>query len=667
MARPVEYALLVLAAASYASAAFGQPALPSVATVPRFTSLPSPTHVTNAGDGSGRLFVVLQGGRIRVVKGGSLLQAPFLDIAERVSCCGERGLLSVAFPTGYAAKKVFYVNYTNRNGDTTISRFRLTSNADVADPSSEEILLVIAQPFANHNGGQILFGPDGYLYVGMGDGGSAGDPMNNAQNPASLLGKVLRIDVESATKPYGIPATNPFVGRPGYRAEIFSLGWRNPWRFSFDRATNDFYAADVGQNQYEEVDFAPAGDAGGENYGWRTMEGLHCFSPATGCSTAGLEPPVAEYSHSLGCSVTGGFVYRGPTYARLSGIYFYGDYCSGRIWGLKRSAGAWQNAELLKTSLGITSFGEDEAGEIYVADQNGNAVLGLVDPTGPSATRVVPVVVDAPGVGGARFTSDLILTNRGTTAATAVMTYTAAASLGASGSGTATETIPAGRTFVVDDVISYLRGKGVAVPASGSQAGSLRVVFEGIASADAASASARTSTPSGAGRAGVAYPGVAPSFAPKVRLFGLRQTDADRTNLALENEGVADALTLRVTLVSGAGDGRVVTLPDVTLAPGEWKQLDGVLAGAGLTNAVAEVERVGGTDPFIAYAVFNDNRTGDGSFVDAVSVTRDAASQTLPVLVETPAFESELILANPTDGPQTVTLEYVESLAAGVG
>jgi glucose/arabinose dehydrogenase len=335
--------------------------------------------ITHAGDGSGRVFVVEQNGQIRVIKDGALRAAPFLDLADRVSCCGERGLLSVTFPPDYAARNHFYVNYTDRNGDTVVARFSVSADPEVADPASEEIILTVQQPYPNHNGGQLAFGPnDGYLYIGMGDGGSAGDPANRAQNPADLLGKLLRIDVESGAAPYAIPPSNPYTQTAGYRGEIWALGLRNPWRFAFDRANGDLYVADVGQNEYEEVDYQPATSRGGENYGWRVMEGAHCYKTAE-CARGGLILPVAEYDHSQGCSVTGGVVYRGPAFARLAGMYLYGDYCSGRLWGLRRTGAGWANQLLLDTSLNITAFGEDEAGEIYVADYGGGQVYRVED------------------------------------------------------------------------------------------------------------------------------------------------------------------------------------------------------------------------------------------------------------------------------------------------
>ena len=332
-----------------------------------FIGLRQPTHITHAGDGSNRLFITEQRGRILLIRGSQISKKPFLDITDRVSCCGECGLLSVVFPPGYAGKKFFYVNYTDRSGDTVVARFRVTHDPDIADPGSEEILLTVEQPYANHNGGQLAFGPDGYLYIGMGDGGSAGDPHKHAQNPSSLLGKMLRIDVESGEKPYVVPVDNPFVNNKTFRSEIWATGLRNPWRFSFDRKTGDLYIADVGQDKYEEIDFEPKGGKGGRNYGWNVMEGLHCFA-SQNCDRKGLALPVAEYDHDSGCSVTGGMVYRGSKFPQLQGIYFCGDFCSGRIWGLRQPEAEWQQKMLKESGLSISTFGEDEAGEVYVAD-----------------------------------------------------------------------------------------------------------------------------------------------------------------------------------------------------------------------------------------------------------------------------------------------------------
>lgn len=329
-----------------------------------------PTYVTNAGDGTSRLFVVERSGRILLVKNGTLLPAPFLDIRGRVgSGNSEQGLLSVAFPPQYASKAHFYMDYTDINGDTVVARYRLTSDPDVADPNSEQVILGVQQPFVNHNGGQLAFGPkDGYLYIGMGDGGSGGDPGNRAQNPAELLGKILRLDVEGANvATYSIPPDNPFTQTSGYRGEIWALGLRNPWRFSFEPGTGDLYIGDVGQNSREEIDFQPALSQGGENYGWRILEGSQCFNPAPGCLPPNsYVPPVAEYDHSLGCSVSGGYV--------SGGVYFYGDFCSGRIWGMKRAGLGWESALLYQAPFGISTFGKGKDGDLYVTDYGGGNI-----------------------------------------------------------------------------------------------------------------------------------------------------------------------------------------------------------------------------------------------------------------------------------------------------
>ncbi len=328
-----------------------------------------PVYLTHAGDN--RLFVVEQRGLIRVIINGELLVQPFLDIEERVGdAANEQGLLSVAFDPDYAMNGRFFVNYTDNNGNTVISRFQVTSDPNTGDANSESILLTIAQPFGNHNGGQLLFGPDGALYIGMGDGGSQGDPQSNGQNPNSLLGSILRLDVNQ--DPYGIPADNPFLNNKTSRAEVWAVGFRNPWRFSFDRLTGDLFIADVGQNIWEEISFQPASSPGGENYGWNIMEGNHCYQNAA-CQNAGMIAPIFEYDHALGCSVTGGYVYRGRQFPALSGNYFLGDYCTGIIWSLfQETDGTWTSHEVLRnTGLLIASFGEDVHGELYVIDHNG--------------------------------------------------------------------------------------------------------------------------------------------------------------------------------------------------------------------------------------------------------------------------------------------------------
>jgi len=313
-------------------------------------------------DGSGRLFVIEKVGRIRIMQDGQLLEASFLDITDRVGSSGnEQGLLGLAFHPQYAQNGRFFVNYTDKNGDTSISRFQVSDDPNVADPASEVQILGVDQPFANHNGGVLVFGPDGYLYAGLGDGGSQGDPFGNAQNTGVLLGKILRLDVDSA-EPYAVPADNPFGN------EIWHYGLRNPWRISFDKLTDALYIGDVGAGEWEEIDFLEAGSPGGTNFGWDFREGAHEHE---GNAPDGLTDPVAEYSHSEGgCSVTGGYVYRGSM-PEWNGIYLYGDYCTGFIWGLIRSDNGFQDQMLFDTDVNITSFGQDETGEIYLVGDRG--------------------------------------------------------------------------------------------------------------------------------------------------------------------------------------------------------------------------------------------------------------------------------------------------------
>ncbi|MFN2135438.1 MAG: PQQ-dependent sugar dehydrogenase, partial [Candidatus Promineifilaceae bacterium] len=327
-----------------------------------------PLYLTHAGDD--RLFVVEEAGVIYIVRDGQLLQPAFLDIRDRVNSAAlERGLLGLAFHPQYQENGVFFVNYSNANGDTQISRFRVSAtDPNAADPSSETLLLTIDQPYENHNGGQLAFGPDGYLYIGVGDGGSANDPLLNGQNPGTLLGSILRIEVDAESNTYSIPPSNPFIDDPQRLDEIWAWGLRNPWRFSFDRLSGDLFIADVGQNLWEEVDFQPAASAGGENYGWNIMEGMHCFLTES-CESAGLTIPIFEYSHSEGCSITGGYIYRGMAQPALYGNYLVGDYCQGRIWRLfPNSDGSWSSAMVLDTTNVISSFGEDSAGELYILD-----------------------------------------------------------------------------------------------------------------------------------------------------------------------------------------------------------------------------------------------------------------------------------------------------------
>jgi glucose/arabinose dehydrogenase len=351
------------------------------------SGLSRPVLVTHAGDGSGRKFVVEQTGRIRVItSAGTLLSAPFIDLRGLVSTGGEQGLLGLAFHPRFETNGYFFVNYTNTSGDTIINRYQAAPGANTASRATGVRIMTIDQPYANHNGGHMAFGPDGYLYIGMGDGGSSGDPGNRAQSVNSLLGKMLRIDINGSAngKRYRIPSTNPYVGRTGLD-EIWSRGLRNPWRWSFDAPTRRLFIGDVGQNRYEEIDRSnpsgttPAGR--GANYGWRQLEGRACYNPSSGCSTAGKVAPLIVYSHSVSgadnCSVTGGYVYRGTASPVLVGGYLYGDYCSGRIWVVNSAALTPASGRLVhgpggSPALLISSFGQDEAGELYVCDIRGS-------------------------------------------------------------------------------------------------------------------------------------------------------------------------------------------------------------------------------------------------------------------------------------------------------
>ncbi len=347
---------------------------------PFATGLERPVDLADLGDG--RILVLEQAGVIRQVSNGQVEPAPFMDLRDRVGSRGsEQGLLGIALDPAFDRNGFFYLNYTDQRGNTVVARYALTPDGRFGDPQSEVRLLYVEQPYANHNGGGLVFGPDGYLYIGLGDGGSAGDPQGRAQDPNTLLGKMLRLDVHSA-QPYAIPADNPFASGSGGRQEIWALGLRNPWRYAFDPATGDLYIADVGQNRWEEVDYLPAGTPPGANFGWNYREGAHPFKgePPAGLT---LIDPIWEYGHDQGgCSITGGFVYRGQALPELQGVYIFGDYCSGQVWGLWRTpvSSTFQVLELMRTPANISAFGQDRQGELYLLDHRSGTIYRLERP-----------------------------------------------------------------------------------------------------------------------------------------------------------------------------------------------------------------------------------------------------------------------------------------------
>ena len=386
--RPGWIALVVSALILAAAAAHAQLRL-----LPAVTGLQNPVDIAHARDGTLRLFIIEQAGRIRIAKNGQLVATPFLDLTSLVQSGGEQGLLGLAFHPRFRDNGLFFVNYTRRSdGATVVARYRVSaSDRDRADPASGVQLIVFAQPFENHNGGALKFGPDGYLYVATGDGGSANDPGNRAQNTFEWLGKLLRIDVDHGPT-YAIPQDNPFANGVAGRPEVWAYGLRNPWRIAFDRQTGDLYIGDVGQDMVEEVDFVPAGTGANANFGWHVMEGSLCTGLGGGppCGAPALTLPVAEYTHAFGCSIIGGVVYRGMQVPSLFGRYVYGDLCSGTIWSVARDVqGAWTVRNELATGLTITTFGEDEAGELYLASADDGAVYRIAAGAAGSTVNVI--------------------------------------------------------------------------------------------------------------------------------------------------------------------------------------------------------------------------------------------------------------------------------------
>ncbi len=353
--------------------------------------------ITNAGDGSSRLFLVQRSGRIHIIDGGKELEDPFLDIRVRVNGAGgEQGLLSLAFPPDYKTSGYFYVWYTGDGDAMVLARFKVSDDPDLADFSSEEIILTVDQPFKNHNGGRLQFGPDGMLYLGLGDGGGAFDPDDNAQDGQTLLGKLIRIDVNPSHGTYAIPADNPFVGDVSFMDEIWAVGLRNPWRISFDSMTGDLFIADVGQAQWEEVNFQPANSTGSENYGWSVMEASECTGGGNECDQSGLTLPVAQYNHDDGdCAISGGEVYRGTKYPNLYGMYLFGDYCTGKIWGMTPNGTDWVTTLLADTSFSISTFGLGENGDLYLASPADGVYLVSDGNAIPEGFRINPGMNDA--------------------------------------------------------------------------------------------------------------------------------------------------------------------------------------------------------------------------------------------------------------------------------
>lgn len=606
------------------------------------SGLSEPVFLGHAGDGSGRIFVVEQAGRIRIFQNGTLLATPFLDIRSRVTAGGERGLLSFAFHPGYSSNRRFFVNYTHNRPTikTIIAEYQASaSNPNIAD-STERVLLEINQPFDNHNGGQLHFGPDGYLYVGMGDGGSGGDPQNHAQNLDSLLGKMLRIDVDGA-QPYASPPTNPFVNRSG-GDEVWAFGLRNPWRFSFDRLTGRLVAADVGQNAREEVDIVER--AG--NYGWRRFEGTLCYNPSTGCGTPvgefPFQPPISDYGRGEGASVTGGYVYRGRMYPDLQGTYIFGDYVSGRIWGLTETGrGTWNRTELLRSGMPISSFGEDETGEVYVVNHSGS--IHRVRVTNPQSASSRSLLIPSSAKLD-RFTSSLVVINGDSVADQVTITHRA---VDGTARGTLNMNLSSGAEFQTDDILGAM---GLTLGAFGpitieaTNGRSLTVVSE---------------VRSGSGTAGF-FSGKSRSEAAGERIIPEALDSGDRgtagtfrTNLGVNNLTSAVA-NVQVSFhdITGTSRGRF----DLAVNPLGMTQVDRIVQRIlGASSAESGYLRVISDQPIHAWASKIDNGTDDPSFEAAIgqSASESGPRLLIPSVVRNSRFRSSLVLIN-RDSTQTV-------------
>jgi glucose/arabinose dehydrogenase len=621
---------------------FGQTSV-SIGLDPVVNGLSNPVYITHAGDGSGRLFIVEQAGRILIFQNGSLLTVPFLDIRGRVASGGEKGLLSVAFHPDYVTNRRFFINYTANRPDlkTIVAEYQTRAdNPNVADPN-ERVVLQIDQPFENHNGGQLQFGPDGYLYIGMGDGGSGGDPQGNGQNQGSLLGKLLRIDIDHGS-PFAVPPDNPLL-RDSDADEIWAYGFRNPWRFSFDRVNGRLFLADVGQSSFEEVDIV---DRGG-NYGWNIMEGAHCFSPPAGCISTGMELPINEYDHSLGNSVTGGYVYRGKKYPALAGTYLFGDFGSSRIWGLaETNRETWIRTELFRPGFNISSFGEDESGEIYVVDYGGTIyrIRVMNSQVGNGPQELIPSSIRSDD-----FTSLLSVINRDSESNSVSVT---ARREDGSVSGTLRIAIGPGGFFRSSDILGSLNlpnGSFGPITVQSSNGKALSTVSE---------------VRSLAGAAGF-FAGQSVARASNERIIvevadtGERGTPGTfRTNLGINNLGLSIA-TVRASLFTSSGV--ILGVQEVLVPPGGMVQVNNIvqsLLGATSTTGVSGYLRLISDQPIHAWASKIDNVTEDPSLETGVGeeLSETGTKLLIPSVSNTDRFKSLLVVVNREDESNEIAI-----------
>lgn len=618
------------------------------------SGLSNPVFLTHAGDGSGRLFIVEQAGRILIFQNGNLLSTPFLDIRSRVASGGETGLLSVTFHPHYKDNHRFFVNYTDRrpNLKTIIAEYQASANNPSVANTTEKVVLTIEQPFDNHNGGQLQFGPDGYLYVGMGDGGSGGDPLGNGQNKDTLLGKILRIDVDGGP-PYTVPPDNPFVNGSG-ADEIWALGMRNPWRFSFDRINGRLFAGDVGQNSYEEVDIIER--AG--NYGWNIMEATHCFSPSSGCNTTGLKLPINEYDHSLGEAVTGGYVYRGKQFPQLNGIYLFADFGSSRIWALtETNRSTWDRTELLQPGFNISSFGEDESGEIYVVDYGGNIhrIRVTSPPPDPSNRILIPSSTRSD-----RFTSLLFVTNRDSDTNNLLITgWDTSGSV----SGTLNVSLNRGAFYRSSDVLGALH-----LPL-----GSFGPLT--VESLNGKLLTAVSEVRSTAGTAGF-FTGLAETTASTERIVPEVIDTGDRgvagtfrTNLGVNNPGSTTS-EVQVSLINSSGS-IVGSITQQVPARGMVQVNDiirSILATGSATGTQGYL-RLASSQPFHAWASKIDNGTDDPSLETGVGeeIIGSGTRLLIPSASGTDRFKTLLVVVNRESVLNQVTLTARDSNGSVIG